>query len=106
MFVPHQGRSILREAADVEYLHTKEGIASLRDLIRRVMRMSPDRIVIGKVRGAEALDLLEAWNVGHSGGGSTIRANSAQKVLVPGLVPGARLLRTEADIPNKASHFV
>ncbi len=87
MFVPHQGRSILREAADEEYLHTKKGIASLRDLIRRVMRMSPDRIVIGKVRGAEALDLLEAWNVGH-------------------LVPGARLLRTEADIPNKASHRV
>jgi P-type conjugative transfer ATPase TrbB len=69
-------------AKDVEYLHTKEGVASLRDLIRYTMRMSPDRIVIGEVRGAEALDLLKAWNTGHPGGVSTVHANSAEKGLL------------------------
>lgn len=69
-------------AKDVEYLHTKDGVASLRDLIRYTMRMSPDRIVIGEVRGAEALDLLKAWNTGHPGGVSTVHANSAEKGLL------------------------
>ena len=67
---------------DVEYLHTKDGVASLRDLIRYTMRMSPDRIVIGEVRGPEALDLLKAWNTGHPGGVSTVHANSAEKGLL------------------------
>ena len=70
------------QASDVEYLHTKDGIASLRDLIRYTMRLSPDRIVIGEVRGAEALDLLKAWNTGHPGGVSTLHANSAEKGLL------------------------
>lgn len=70
------------KAKDVEYLHTKDGIASLRDLIRYTMRMSPDRIVIGEVRGPEALDLLKAWNTGHPGGVSTVHANSAEKGLL------------------------
>jgi len=69
-------------ANDVEYLHTKDSIASLRDLIRCTMRMSPDRIVIGEVRGAEALDLLKAWNTGHPGGVSTVHANSAERGLL------------------------
>lgn len=69
------------KANDVEYLHTKDGVASLRDLIRYTMRMSPDRIVIGEVRGPEALDLLKAWNTGHPGGVSTIHANSCEKGL-------------------------
>lgn len=64
-------------ASDVEYLRTKDGLANLRDLVRVTMRLSPDRIVIGEVRGAEALDLLKAWNTGHSGGISTVHANSA-----------------------------
>jgi type IV secretion system protein VirB11 len=69
-------------ADDVEYLHTKDSVASLRDLIRCTMRMSPDRIVIGEVRGPEALDLLKAWNTGHPGGVSTIHANSAERGLL------------------------
>jgi type IV secretion system protein VirB11 len=69
------------KARDVEYLHTKEGVASLRDLVRFTLRLSPDRIVIGEVRGAEALDLLKAWNTGHPGGVSTVHANSAEKGL-------------------------
>jgi P-type conjugative transfer ATPase TrbB len=69
-------------ANDVEYLHTKDAVASLRDLIRYTMRMSPDRIVIGEVRGPEALDLLKAWNTGHPGGVSTVHANSAERGLL------------------------
>lgn len=45
------------------------------------MRLSPDRIVIGEVRGAEALDLLKAWNTGHGGGVSTVHASSARQGL-------------------------
>ncbi len=68
-------------AKDVEYLRSKEGLVSLRDLVRITMRLSPDRIVIGEVRGAEALDLIKAWNTGHSGGISTVHANSAEQGL-------------------------
>ena len=95
--VPSEGHSIQCEAADVEYLHTKEGIASLRDLIRCTMRMSPDRIVIGEVRGAEALDLLKAWNTGHPGGVSTIHANSAQK----GLMRIEQLVQEAGVVPSR-----
>jgi type IV secretion system protein TrbB len=66
---------------DIEYLRTRDGIASLRDLVRDTMRLSPDRIVIGEVRGAEALDLLKAWNTGHGGGVSTLHASSAVRAL-------------------------
>lgn len=68
-------------ASDVEYLRTKDDVASLRDLVRMTMRLSPDRIVIGEVRGAEALDLLKAWNTGHGGGVSTVHASSARQGL-------------------------
>ena len=68
-------------ALDVEYLRTKDGVATLRDLVRMTMRLSPDRIVIGEVRGAEALDLLKAWNTGHGGGVSTVHASSARQGL-------------------------
>ena len=51
-------------------------------MTRDTLRMSPERIVIGEVRGAEALDLLKAWNTGHPGGVSTVHANSAEKGLI------------------------
>ena len=51
--------------------------ASMRDLLKATMRLRPDKIVVGETRGAEALDLLKAWNTGHSGGVSTVHANSA-----------------------------
>ena len=47
-------------------------------LLRATMRLRPDRILVGEVRGAEALDLLKSWNTGHSGGIATIHANSAR----------------------------
>lgn len=58
-------------------LRTKDGVASLSDLVKSSLRLRPDRIPIGEVRGAEALDLLKAWGTGHPGGIGTIHANSA-----------------------------
>jgi type IV secretion system protein VirB11 len=58
-------------------LRTKDGVASLADLVRSSLRLRPDRIPIGEVRGAEALDLLKAWGTGHPGGIGTIHAGSA-----------------------------
>lgn len=46
-------------------------------LLKVILRMRPDRILVGEVRGAEALDLLDAWNTGHEGGAATLHANSA-----------------------------
>jgi pilus assembly protein CpaF len=53
-----------------------EGEVSIRDLVRNSLRMRPDRIVVGEVRGAEALDMLQAMNTGHDGSLSTLHANS------------------------------
>ncbi len=47
-------------------------------LLRTTLRMRPDRILVGEVRGAEALDLSDAWNTGHEGGAATLHANNAQ----------------------------
>jgi type IV secretion system protein VirB11 len=58
-------------------LRTKDGVASLSDLVRSSLRLRPDRIPIGEVRGAEALDLLKAWGTGHPGGLGTIHAGTA-----------------------------
>lgn len=58
-------------------LRTKDGTASLADLVRASLRLRPDRIPIGEVRGAEALDLLKAWGTGHPGGIGTLHAGSA-----------------------------
>ena len=57
------------------------GLVSIRDLLRNALRMRPDRIVIGEVRGAEALDLLTALNTGHEGALSTVHANSPEDAL-------------------------
>lgn len=56
------------------------GAVTLRDLIRQSLRMRPDRIVVGEVRGAEVVDLLMALNTGHEGGCGTVHANSAADV--------------------------
>jgi pilus assembly protein CpaF len=57
------------------------GAVEIRDLLRNALRMRPDRIVIGEVRGAEALDLLTALNTGHDGALSTLHANSPEDAL-------------------------
>lgn len=64
-------------ARNVVALRTKDGVASLSDLVRSSLRLRPDRIPIGEVRGAEALDLLKAWGTGHPGGIGTIHAGSS-----------------------------
>jgi pilus assembly protein CpaF len=57
------------------------GDVSIRDLVRNALRMRPDRIVVGEVRGAEALDMLQAMNTGHDGSLSTLHANSPRDAL-------------------------
>jgi pilus assembly protein CpaF len=56
------------------------GAVTVRDLVRQALRMRPDRLVVGEVRGAEVVDLLAALNTGHEGGCGTIHANSASDV--------------------------
>ena len=58
-------------------LRTRGDQVKLRDLVRSTLRLRPDRIIVGEVRGPEALDLLKAWNTGHPGGLTTLHANSA-----------------------------
>jgi len=58
-----------------------EGEVTIRDLVRNALRMRPDRIIVGEVRGAEALDMLQAMNTGHEGSLSTIHANSTRDAL-------------------------
>jgi len=58
-----------------------EGEITIRDLVRNSLRMRPDRIIVGEVRGAEALDMLQAMNTGHDGSLSTVHANSARDAL-------------------------
>ncbi|MGH7812392.1 MAG: P-type conjugative transfer ATPase TrbB [Candidatus Binataceae bacterium] len=67
-------------AKNLVQLHTAEA-ADMTRLVRTTMRLRPDRIIIGEVRGAEALALLKAWNTGHPGGVTTIHANSARAAL-------------------------
>jgi type IV secretion system protein VirB11 len=70
-------RELQCTAPNLVALRTKDGVASLSDLVRSSLRLRPDRIPIGEVRGAEALDLLKAWGTGHPGGIGTIHAGSA-----------------------------
>lgn len=70
-------RELQCAAPNLVAMRTKDGIASLSDLVRSSLRLRPDRIPVGEVRGAEALDLLKAWGTGHPGGVSTIHAGSA-----------------------------
>lgn len=69
-------RELRCDAANVLYLRTAPGI-TMGDLVRSSLRLRPDRIPVGEVRGAEALDLLKAWGTGHPGGIGTIHAGSA-----------------------------
>ena len=86
-------------AANTVQLHTCEA-ADLRALVQATMRLRPDRIIIGEVRGAEALELLKAWNTGHPGGVTTVHADTAASALVrlemlieeAGVQPNLRLI--------------
>lgn len=69
-------RELQCAAQNLVALRTKDGVASLSDLVRSSLRLRPDRIPIGEVRGPEALDLLKAWGTGHPGGIGTIHAST------------------------------
>lgn len=94
-FLPEEERIITIEDAVELQLHQEhvvqlesrppniegKGQVTIRDLVRNALRMRPDRIVVGEVRGGEALDMLQAMNTGHDGSLSTIHANSPRDVL-------------------------
>ena len=97
----------IKEVPNIVRLETRNKTASsdesteitIRDLIRSSLRMRPDRIIVGEVRGAEALDMLQAMNTGHDGSLSTGHANSAEDMI-------SRLetmvLQGAANLPLKA----
>ena len=74
-------RELKCAAKDCVALRTRPGVVSMADLVRSTLRLRPDRIIVGEVRGAEALDMLKAWNTGHPGGIATVHANSARSAL-------------------------
>ena len=94
-FIPHTERIItVEDAAELQLrqehivrLETRppnlegKGVIVQRDLIRNALRMRPDRIIVGEVRGAEALDMLQAMNTGHDGSLTTLHANSTRDAL-------------------------
>jgi type IV secretion system protein VirB11 len=74
-------RELQCAAPDTVALRTRPGAVTMADLVRSTLRLRPDRIVVGEVRGGEALDMLKAWNTGHPGGIATLHANSAPAAL-------------------------
>jgi len=74
-------RELQCAAPDCVALRTKPGVVGLADLVRSTLRLRPDRIIVGEVRGPEALDMLKAWNTGHPGGLATVHANAAHAAL-------------------------
>jgi pilus assembly protein CpaF len=112
-FIPHDERIItIEDSAELQLkqehvvrLETRppniegRGEVTQRDLVRNTLRMRPDRIIVGEVRGGEALDMLQAMNTGHDGSLSTIHANTARDAL-------ARLetmvLMAGMDLPQRA----
>ena len=74
-------RELQCAAKDCVALRTRAGAVSMAELVRSTLRLRPDRIIVGEVRGAEALDMLKAWNTGHPGGIATVHANSARSAL-------------------------
>lgn len=82
---PHERHLILEDTNELQpsaensvvfRTHPSANI-TMRELLRATLRYNPDRIIIGEVRGGEALELLKAWNTGHEGGTGTVHANSA-----------------------------
>ena len=75
-------RELQCAAPNLVTLRTLEGVVTLTDLVRSTLRLRPDRIIIGEVRGPEALDLVKAWGTGHPGGIGTLHAGSALGALL------------------------
>ena len=75
----HQTHVVSLEAQPPDY--RGEGAVAIRDLVRNALRMRPDRIVVGEVRGGEALDMLQAMNTGHDGSLTTVHSNSPRDTI-------------------------
>jgi type IV secretion system protein TrbB len=111
-FSPHERLGTIEDEPELQIdapnviRRVVRGQADMRRHVREMLRMRPDRIIVGEVRGAEALDLLKAWNTGHSGGFTTIHANSAPAGLLrleslieeAGVPPSARLIAEAVDL--------
>ncbi len=69
-------------APDHVPLRTRAGVVSMGELVRATMRLRPDRVIVGEVRGGEALDLIKVWGTGHPGGIATIHGGSALGALL------------------------
>lgn len=94
-FIPHDERVVtVEDTAELSLNHPHvvrlesrqggfegNGLVTIRDLIRNSLRMRPDRVVVGEVRGAEVMDMLQAMNTGHEGSMATIHANSPRECL-------------------------
>ena len=68
-------------SADKVNMRTKKGVFTINDCLRATLRFRPDRIIVGEVRGGEALDLIKAWNTGTPGGIATLHADDARQAL-------------------------
>jgi len=94
-FIPHAERVItIEDTAELSLGHTHvvrlesrpggfdgQGVVSIRDLLRNSLRMRPDRIIVGEVRGAEVIEMMQAMNTGHEGSMGTIHASSPRECL-------------------------
>ena len=112
-FVPHEERVVTIEDAVELQLHqhhvirlearpaNMEGVGevTIRDLVRNALRMRPDRIIVGEVRGPEALDMLQAMNTGHDGSLSTVHANAPRDALAR---IETMVLMAGFDLPSRA----
>ncbi len=74
------------------------GSVSIRDLVRNALRMRPDRVIVGEVRGAEALDMLQAMNTGHNGSLATLHSNSPRDTLSR---LETMMLMADVDLPQR-----
>jgi pilus assembly protein CpaF len=75
----HQTHKVSLEAQPADY--HGEGQVTIRDLVRNALRMRPDRIIVGEVRGAESIDMLQAMNTGHEGSLTTVHSNSPRDTI-------------------------
>ena len=112
-FIPEDERIVTIEDAVELQLHRKHvvrlesrppnmegrGEVTTRDLVRNALRMRPDRIIVGEVRGAEALDMLQAMNTGHEGSISTVHCNSPRDALSR---VETMVLMSGLDLPSRA----
>jgi pilus assembly protein CpaF len=111
--VPHNERIVTIEDAVELQLHQDhvirleartanlegQGEITIRDLVRNSLRMRPDRIIVGEVRGSEALDMLQAMNTGHDGSLSTVHANAPRDALAR---VETMVLMAGFDLPSRA----